>query len=88
MRAIDLDTDKCDRRKLWKELQQMVKKVSEDVKTLYESHNAVLEKVKALAKSNKVMNEEFSRLQKGLKNMTEEDLQSLDSMKLEEQIKL
>ena len=65
----------------------MMNKVSDDVKTLYESHNAILEKVKALAKFNKVMNEELSRLQEGLKNMTEEDLQSLDSMKLEEQIK-
>ena len=64
----------------------MMNKVSDDVKTLYESHNAVLEKVKALAKSNKVMNEEFSRLQEGLKNMTGEELQSLDSMKLEEQL--
>ena len=87
MRAIDLDTDKCDRRKLWKELQQMVNKVSEDVKTLYESHNAVLEKVKALPESNNAVNEEFSRLQEGLENITEEKLQSLDSMKLEEQIK-
>ena len=64
----------------------MMNKVSDDVKTLYESHNAVLEKVKALAKSNKVMNEELSRLQEGLKNMTGEELQSLDSMKLEEQL--
>ena len=87
MRDIHLDTDKCDRRKLWKELQQMVNKVLEDVKTLYESHNAVLEKVKALPESNNAVNEEFSRLQEGLENITEEKLQSLDSMKLKEQIK-
>ena len=54
---------------------------------MYESHNAVLKKVKALAKSNKAMNEELSKLQEGLENMTEEQLKSLDSMKLEEQIK-
>ena len=62
-------------------------KVSQDVKTLYESHNAILEKVKALVKSNKPMNEELSRLQEGFENMMEEELQSLNSMKLEEQIK-
>ena len=33
------------------------------------------------------MKEELSRLQKDLKNMREEELQSLDSMELEEQIK-
>ena len=33
------------------------------------------------------MKEELSRLQKDLENMTEEELQSLDSMELEEQIK-
>ena len=65
----------------------MVNKVSKDVKTLYEFHNVVLDKVKALAESNKAMNEELSRLQEGLENMTEEELQSLDSIKLEEQIK-
>ena len=65
----------------------MVNKVSEDVNILYESHNAVLEKVKALVEFNKVMNEELLRLQKGLENIMEEELQSLDSMKLEEQIK-
>ena len=65
----------------------MVNKVSQDVKTLYESHNAILEKVKALVKSNKPMNEELSRLQEGFENMMEEELQSLNSMKLEEQIK-
>ena len=87
IRAVNLDTDECDRRELWKELQQMVNKVSENVKVLYESHNAILEKVKAMAKSNKAINEEVSRLQEGLKKMTEEELQSLDSMELEEQIK-
>ena len=87
IRAVDVDTDDCDQRELWKELWQMVNKVSKDIKTLYESHNAILEKVKALAKSNKAMNEELSKLQEGLENMMEEQLQSLDSMKLEEQIK-
>ena len=87
IRAIYLDTDECDRRELWKELRQMVNKVSEDVNILYESHNAVLEKVKALVEFNKVMNEELLRLQEGLENIMEEELQSLDSMKLEEQIK-
>ena len=65
----------------------MVNKVSQDVKTLYESHNAILEKVKALVKSNKPMNEELLRLQEGFENMMEGELQSLNSMKLEEQIK-
>ncbi|XP_075650170.1 uncharacterized protein LOC142620730 [Castanea sativa] len=62
-------------------------KVSKDVKTLYESHNVVLEKVKTLAESNNAMNEELSRLQEDLEKMTEEGLQSLDSIKFEEQIK-
>ena len=62
IRAIYLDTDECDWRELWKELRQMVNKVSEDVNILYESDNAVLEKVKALVEFNKVMNEELSRL--------------------------
>ena len=82
-----MDTDECDQRELLKGLRQVVNKVSQDVKTLYESHNAILEKVKALAKSNKAMNEELSKLQEGLESMMEEQLQSLDSMKLEEQIK-
>ena len=50
----------------------MVDKVSENVKFLYESPNAILEKLMALAKSNKAMNEELSRLQEGLENMIEE----------------
>ena len=79
--------DECNRIELWKELRQMVNKVLEDVKVLYESHNAVLEEVKALAESNKAMNEELSRLQESLKNITKEELQSLNSMELEEQIK-
>ena len=87
IKAIDLDTDECNQRELWKGLRQVVKKVSEYVKTLYESHNVVLEKVKVLVESNKAMNEELSRLQEGFENMTEEELQSLNSMKLEEQIK-
>ena len=83
-----MDTDECDRRELLKGLRQVVNKVSQDVKTLYESHNAILEKVKALVKSNKPTNEELSRLQEGLENMMKEELQySLDSMKFEEQIK-
>ena len=49
--------------------------------------NEVLEKVKALAESKRAMKEELSRLQKDLENMTEEELQSLDSMELKEQIK-
>ena len=55
-------------------------KVLEDVKD-------VSEKVKALVESKKAMKEELSRLQEDLENMTEEELQSLDSMELEEQIK-
>ena len=58
----------------------MVNNISKDVK-------AILEKLKVLAESKKVINEELSRLQKGLENITEKELQSLDSMKLEEQIK-
>ena len=52
-----------------------------------ESHEAISKKFKALAESNMAMNEELSRLQKDLENMSEEELQSLDSMELEEQIK-
>ena len=58
----------------------MVNKVLEDVKD-------VSEKVKAWAESKKAMKEELSRLQVDLENMTEEELQSLDLMELEEQIK-
>ena len=54
---------------------------------MYKSHNAVLEKVKVLPESKKAMNEELSILQEGLENMIEKELQSLDSIKLEEQIK-
>ena len=43
--------NECDQRELWKELRQMVNKVSENVKALYESHNDVLDKVKALVES-------------------------------------
>ena len=42
--------------------------------------------VKALAKSKKAMKEDLSRLQEDLENMTEEELHSLDSMELEQQI--
>ena len=40
-----------------------------------------------MIESKRAMKEELSRLQKDLENMTEEELQSLDSMELEEQIK-
>ena len=40
-----------------------------------------------MAESKTAMKEELSRLQEDLENMTEKELQSLDSMKLEEQIK-
>ena len=65
----------------------MVNEVLEKVKALTESHEAISKKCKALDKSNKAMNEELSRLQKDLENIYEEELQSLDSMELEEQIK-
>ena len=80
IRAIDFVTSNCDRRKLLKEIQQMVNKVSKDVKD-------ISEKVKALVESKKAMKEEHSRLQEDLESMTEEELQSLDSMELEDQIK-
>ena len=78
IRAIYLDTDECDRRELWKELQQMVNKVSEDVKAFYESHNVVLEKVKALVESNMAMKEELSRVQEDPMNMSKEEIQFLE----------
>ena len=84
IRAVDLETGEYDRQEILK----MVNEVLEKVKALIESHEAISKKFKALAESNKAMNEELSRLQESLKNMTEEDLQSLDSMKLKEQIKL
>ena len=80
IRDVDFETSECDRRELWKEIQQMVNKVLEDVKD-------VSKKVKAWAESKKAMKEELSRLQVDLENMTEEELQSLDLMELEEQIK-
>ena len=80
IRDVDFETSECDRRELWKEIQQMVNKVLEDVKD-------VSKKVKAWAESKKAMEEELSRLQVDLENMTEEELQSLDLMELEEQIK-
>ncbi|KAL0000930.1 hypothetical protein SO802_014711 [Lithocarpus litseifolius] len=57
-----------------------VNKVSVDVKD-------ILEKVKGLAEFKKAMKEELSRLQEDLQNTTKDELQSLDSMELEEQIK-
>ena len=80
IKTIDLETSDCDQRKLWKELKQMVNKVSKDVKD-------ILENVKALVESKKAMKKELSRLQEDLENMTEDELQSLDSMELKEQIK-
>ena len=73
IRAVDLETGEYDQQEILKDLQQMVNEVSK--------------KVKALAESKKAMKEELSRLQKNLENMTEEELQSLDSIELEEQIK-
>ncbi|KAK9985404.1 hypothetical protein SO802_030355 [Lithocarpus litseifolius] len=70
----------CDQRKLLKEIQQMLNKALEEVKD-------ISKRMKALDESNMAMKEELSRLQEGLKNITEEELLSLDSMKLEEQIK-
>ena len=78
IRAVDLETNECDRREFWKELRQMVNKVSEDVKALYESHNAILEKVKALAESRKAMKEELLKLQEDPENLSEEELQRLE----------
>ena len=49
--------EECDRREFWKELRQIVNKVSKDVKALYKSHNFVLEKVNTLVESNVVMKE-------------------------------
>ena len=58
----------------------MVNNVSENVK-------AISEKLKVLVESKKAMKKDISRLQEDLENMTEEELQSLNSMELEEQIK-
>ncbi|KAL0001416.1 hypothetical protein SO802_015197 [Lithocarpus litseifolius] len=58
----------------------MLNKTLEEVKD-------ISKKMKALDESNMAMKEELLRLQEGLKNITEEELQSLDSLKLEEQIK-
>ena len=58
----------------------MVNNISKDVK-------AILEKLKVLVESKKVMKEDLSSLQEDLENIAEEELQSLDSMELEEQIK-
>ena len=58
----------------------MLNKASEDVKDISKI-------VKVLVESNTAMKEELSRLQQDLENMIEEELQSLDSMELEEQIK-
>ena len=59
IRAVDLEMSDCDQRKLWKEIKQMVNKVSKDVKD-------ILENVKALVESKKAMKEELSRLQEDL----------------------
>ena len=58
----------------------MVNNVSENVK-------AISEKLKVLVESKKAMKKDLSRLQEDLENITEEELQSLDLMELEEQIK-
>ena len=58
----------------------MLNKALEEVKD-------ISKKMKALAESNMAMKEELSRVQEHLENMSEEELQSLDSMELEEQIK-
>ena len=49
--------------------------------------NEVSKNVKAFAKFKKAMKEELSILQEDLENITEDDLQYLNSKKLEEQIK-
>ena len=83
IRAIDLEMGEYD----LQEILKMVNEVLEKVKALTESHEAISNQFKALAESNKAMNEELSRLQEGLENMVEEELQSLDSMEVEKQIK-
>ena len=62
-----------DQQEILKDLQQMVNEISEKIKTL--------------AESKKTMKEELSILQEDLENITEDDLQYLNSKKLEEQIK-
>ena len=62
-----------DQQEILKDLQQMVNEISEKIKTLVES--------------KKAMKEELSILQEDLENITEDDLQYLNSKKLEEQIK-
>ena len=79
IRAVDLETSDCDRRKLWKEVRKMLNKVSEDVKD-------ISKKVKSLAESKKAMKEELSRWQEDLENMTKEELQSLGSIDQESRI--
>jgi len=80
IRAVDPETGNFDERKLLKKIQGLLNKALEESKD-------ISKKMKALDESNMAMKEELSRLQEGLENMTEEELQSLDSMKLEEQIK-
>ena len=70
IKAINFETGEYDQQEILKDLQQMVNEVSK--------------KVKALVKSNMAMKEELSRLQEDLENMIEEELQSLNSMELEE----
>ena len=62
-----------DQQEILKDLQQMVNEISEKIKTL--------------AEYKKTMKEELSILQEDLENITEDDLQYLNSKKLEEQIK-
>ena len=80
IKAVDPETSNCDERKLLKKIQGMLNKALEEAKD-------ISKKMKALDESNMAIKEELSRLQEGLENMTEEELPSLDSMKLEEQIK-
>ena len=49
--------------------------------------NKVYENFKAFCESHKAMKKELSELKEDVENMTEEELQFLDSIKLEEQIR-
>ena len=54
---------------------------------MYKGDLDISKKMKALTESNMAMKEELSRVQEDLESMSEEELQSLASMKVEEQIK-
>ena len=49
--------------------------------------NTVYENFKILCESYKAMKKELSKLKEDVENMTKEELQSFDSIKLEEQIR-